>query len=39
MASATSAAIAEPDFLAARRERADALSESLELPQFKGKPG
>ena len=30
---------AEPDFLAARRERAAALSETLELPQFKGKPG
>ncbi len=30
---------AEPAFLAARRERAAALSETLELPQFKGKPG
>jgi Fe-S cluster assembly protein SufD len=29
----------EPAFLAARRERAAALSETLELPQFKGKPG
>jgi Fe-S cluster assembly protein SufD len=34
-----SAAIAEPEFLAARRERAAALSETLELPQFKGRPG
>jgi Fe-S cluster assembly protein SufD len=33
------AGTAEPDFLAARRERAAALSETLELPQFKGKPG
>jgi Fe-S cluster assembly protein SufD len=32
-------ALAEPEFLAARRERAAALSETLELPQFKGKPG
>ncbi len=30
---------AEPAFLAARRERAARLSETLELPQFKGKPG
>jgi Fe-S cluster assembly protein SufD len=36
---APSAAIAEPDFLAARRERAARLSETLELPQFKGKAG
>jgi hypothetical protein len=33
------AAVAEPDFLAARRERAARLSETLELPQFKGKAG
>jgi Fe-S cluster assembly protein SufD len=32
-------ATAEPDFLAARRERAASLSETLELPRFKGKPG
>jgi Fe-S cluster assembly protein SufD len=36
---ARAAATAEPAFLAARRERAAALSETLELPQFKGKPG
>jgi Fe-S cluster assembly protein SufD len=29
----------EPDFLAARRERAARLSDTLELPQFKSKPG
>jgi Fe-S cluster assembly protein SufD len=29
----------EPAFLAARRERAAALTETLELPRFKGKPG
>ena len=29
----------DPDFLAARRERAARLSETLELPQFKSKPG
>jgi Fe-S cluster assembly protein SufD len=34
-----SSALAEPDFLAARRERAAVLSETLELPQFKGRPG
>ncbi len=34
-----SAGSVEPDFLAARRERAVALSETLELPQFKGRPG
>jgi Fe-S cluster assembly protein SufD len=33
------AAIAEPQFLAVRRERAARLSETLELPQFKGRPG
>jgi Fe-S cluster assembly protein SufD len=32
-------AVSEPEFLAARRERAVALSETLELPQFKGRPG
>jgi Fe-S cluster assembly protein SufD len=30
---------AEPEFLTARRERAVRLSETLELPQFKGQPG
>jgi Fe-S cluster assembly protein SufD len=30
---------AEPEFLAARRERAARLSQTLELPQFKGRPG
>jgi len=30
---------AEPEFLAARRERALALSQTLELPKFKGRPG
>ena len=30
---------AEPEFLAARRERAVRLSQTLELPQFKGRPG
>ncbi len=34
-----SSGTAEPQFLAARRERAAALTETLELPQFKGKPG
>ncbi len=38
MASSGSA-IVEPEFLAARRKRAVTLSETLELPQFKGKPG
>jgi Fe-S cluster assembly protein SufD len=33
------AAVAEPPFLAARRERAARLSETLELPQFKGRSG
>ena len=32
-------AAAEPSFLTARRERAVRLSETLELPQFKGQPG
>jgi Fe-S cluster assembly protein SufD len=32
-------AVAEPGFLAARRERAAALTGTLTLPQFKGKPG
>jgi Fe-S cluster assembly protein SufD len=31
--------IAEPEFMAARRERAARLSEGLQLPQFKGRPG
>ncbi len=39
MASGASTASAEPEFLAARRERAVALSATLELPQFKGRPG
>ncbi len=30
---------AEPEFLAARRERAVRLSQTLDLPQFKGRPG
>jgi Fe-S cluster assembly protein SufD len=30
---------AEPDFLTARRERAVRVSETLELPRFKGQPG
>lgn len=34
-----SPATAEPAFLAARRERAAALSATLSLPQFKGHPG
>jgi Fe-S cluster assembly protein SufD len=32
-------AVAEPPFLTARRRRASALSQSLELPSFKGHPG
>jgi Fe-S cluster assembly protein SufD len=32
-------AVAEPEFLTARRRRASALSQSLELPSFKGHPG
>jgi Fe-S cluster assembly protein SufD len=31
--------VAEPDFLAARRQRAAELAQTLDLPQFKGKPG
>jgi len=38
-APAGGASIAEPDFLAARRERAARLARTLALPQFKGKPG
>ncbi len=38
-APAGGAALAEPEFLAARRERAARLVETLALPQFKGKPG
>ncbi len=34
-----SAATAEPEFLTARREHATALSASLALPTFKGRPG
>jgi Fe-S cluster assembly protein SufD len=32
-------AVAEPAFLTERRKRASRLSETLELPQYKGKPG
>jgi Fe-S cluster assembly protein SufD len=32
-------AATEPDFLTARRKRAVSLSETLELPRFKGQPG
>ena len=40
MASGGSAgAVAQPDFLATRRERAAALSETLDVPRFKGQPG
>ena len=39
MASAGGPVTVEPEFLAARRERAAALSATLELPQFKGRPG
>jgi Fe-S cluster assembly protein SufD len=39
LASAPGATEAEPEFLAARRERAVRLSQTLELPQFKGRPG
>ena len=35
----THPATTEPDFLTARRERAAGLRETLELPQFKGRPG
>ncbi len=38
-ARAADPAAAEPDFLTARRERAVRVSETLELPQFKGQPG
>ena len=31
--------VAQPDFLAARRERAVALSQTLDVPRFKGNPG
>jgi Fe-S cluster assembly protein SufD len=34
-----SPATVEPDFLTARRDRAASLSQTLSLPQFKGKPG
>jgi Fe-S cluster assembly protein SufD len=34
-----SSATAEPEFLAARRERAARLSDTLEMPQFKGRAG
>src|SRR3954451_7599153 len=34
-----SVATNEPQFLAARRERAASLTETLELPSFKGVPG
>ena len=36
---ASSATVSEPEFLAARRERAAELSARLELPTFKGRPG
>jgi Fe-S cluster assembly protein SufD len=36
---ASSTASVEPGFLAVRRERAAGLSRTLELPQFKGRPG
>ncbi|MFZ0040965.1 MAG: Fe-S cluster assembly protein SufD [Solirubrobacteraceae bacterium] len=36
MASST---LADPEFLAARRERAAELAQTLDLPQFKGHPG
>ncbi len=36
---ASSTAVSEPEFLAARRERAAELSATLELPMFKGRPG
>jgi Fe-S cluster assembly protein SufD len=39
LASAAGTAESEPEFLAARRERAVRLSETLELPEFKGRPG
>ncbi len=39
MASAPGTAESEPEFLAARRERAVRLSQTLELPEFKGRPG
>ena len=40
MASSTTAStVTEPAWLAARRERAAALTESLPLPSFRGKPG
>jgi len=38
-APAAGASLAEPQFLAARRERAAGLVQTLALPQFKGKPG
>jgi Fe-S cluster assembly protein SufD len=36
---ASAPATRDPDFLAARRERAAGRSASLDLPQFKGRPG
>jgi Fe-S cluster assembly protein SufD len=36
---ASAATVAEPEFLAARRERAAGLRDKLGLPQFKGRPG
>jgi Fe-S cluster assembly protein SufD len=39
LASAPGTAESEPEFLAARRERAVRLSQALELPEFKGRPG
>ncbi len=34
-----STGLAEPNFLAARRKRAGELTSTLQIPQFKGKPG
>ena len=39
MASSTTASATEPAWLAARRERAAALTDSLPMPSFRGKPG
>jgi len=39
LASGASGAVAQPDFLATRRERAAALCETLDVPRFKDQPG
>jgi len=39
LASSTTASATEPAWLAARRERAAALTDSLPMPSFRGKPG